>query len=83
MRGGAPWGVYSYPRTPISGGKGLTPYPRRGFREIPDSVTFRTFEGARAPATPGTLADRPGPFLTTQRRYLTPIVWSWDAARDP
>ena len=61
----------------------LTPYPRRGFREIPDSVTFRTFEGARAPATPGTLADRPGPFLTTQRRYLTPIVWSWDAARDP
>ena len=61
----------------------LTLYPRRGFRENPDSVTFRTFEGARAPATPGTLADRPGPFLTTQRRYLTPIVWSWDAARDP
>ena len=60
-----------------SGETDLTPYPRRVFRENADSVMFRTFEG------PGTLADRQGPFLTTQRRYLSTIVWSWDAARNP
>ena len=51
----------------------LTLYQPRGFRENPDSATFRTFEGAQATTTPGTLADRPGPFLTTQGRY----VCSW------
>ena len=53
---------------------GLTLYQPREFREIPASVTFRTFEGARSPATPGTLR------LCLKNARVAPSAenWRWE-----